>query len=77
MRMAWEPGRENLEIQCDDNAQIYPSIGFRGIKIFFPNRWEQNGHFDKPPMTVDEIFGVKNAPGARRIASKPNVVIIA
>jgi hypothetical protein len=59
------------------DTQMYPSIGFRGIKIFFPNRWEQNGHFDKPPMTVDEIFGLRNAPGARRMASKPNVVIIA
>ncbi len=59
------------------DTQMYPAVGFRGIKIFFPNRWEQNGHFDKPPMTVDEIFGVTNAPGARRMASKPNVVIIA
>lgn len=59
------------------DTQTYPSVGFRGIKIFFPNRWEQNGHFDKPPMSVDEIFGVKNAPGARRMATKPDVVIIA
>jgi hypothetical protein len=59
------------------DTQMYPSVGFRGIKIFFPNRWEQNGHFDKPPMTVDEIFGIKNAPGARRMVSKPNVIIIA
>ena len=59
------------------DAQTYPCVGFRGIKIFFPNRWERNGHFDTPPMSVDEIFGATKAPGARRMTSKPNVVIIA
>jgi hypothetical protein len=59
-----------------DNEE-YPCIRFRGIKIFFPNRWERRGHFDKPPMTVDEIFGPKPPAGAPRVANKPNVVIIA
>lgn len=59
------------------DTQEYPCIRFRGIKIFFPNRWERRGHFDKPPMTIDEIFGPKPPAGAPRVANKPNVVIIA
>jgi hypothetical protein len=59
------------------DSQFYPCIQFRGIKIFFPNRWEVRRHYDTPPMTVDQIFGVKQAPGGRHMASKPNVLIIA
>ncbi|HTX37131.1 MAG TPA: hypothetical protein VME43_19010 [Bryobacteraceae bacterium] len=59
------------------NSRAYPFIRFRAIKIFFPNPWEKRGHFDKPPMTVDEIFGLRAVPGGLRIAAKPNVVIIA
>ena len=59
------------------NSSVYPFIHFRGIKIFFPNRWERRGHFDKPPMNVDEIFGLRPVPGGLRISTKPNVVIIA
>lgn len=59
------------------DSRLYPFIHFRGIKIFFPNPWERRGHFDKPPMTVDEIFGIQPVPGGLRMAAKPNVVIIA
>ncbi|HUO32319.1 MAG TPA: hypothetical protein VMU80_24095 [Bryobacteraceae bacterium] len=59
------------------DSHAYPFIHFRGIKVFFPNPWEKRGHFDKPPMTVDEIFGVKPVPGGIRMATQPNVVIIA
>ena len=59
------------------DSRIYPFIHFRGIKIFFPNRWEHRGHFDKPPMNVDEIFGITPVPGGLRIVDKPNVIIIA
>jgi hypothetical protein len=62
----------NLMTDCN----VYPFIQFRGIKIFFPNKWEHRRHFDTPPMTVDEIFGTKPVPGGLRIATKPNVVII-
>jgi hypothetical protein len=63
----------NLMTDCD----VYPFVRFRGIKIFFPNKWERRRHFDTPPMTVDEMFGVKPVPGGVRPATKPNVVIIA
>jgi len=59
------------------NRQVYPFICFRGIKIFFPNHWERRAHFDKPPMTVDELFGLRPVPGGQHIATKPNIVIIA
>ena len=59
------------------DARVYPFIRFRGIKIFFPNPWEVNDHYDTPPMTVDQIFGLTTVPGGLRMATKPNVVIIA
>jgi hypothetical protein len=59
------------------DAQVYPFIRFRGIKIFFPNPWDEGGHCDTPPMTVDQIFGLESVPGNIRMATKPNVVIIA
>ncbi len=71
------PAMKILKYNRMTDTQEYPSIHFRGIKIFFPNRWERHGHFDKPPMTVDQIFGTKPAAGAARMASKPDVVTIA
>ncbi len=59
------------------DSTVYPFIHFRGIKIFFPNKWEHAGHFDKPPMTLEEIFGLKKVPGGMRMQTKPNVIIIA
>ncbi len=59
------------------DSKIYPFIRFRGIKVFFPNQWEKKGHFDKPPMDLEEIFGLKKVPGSGKIKVKPDVVIIA
>jgi len=59
------------------NSETYPFIHFRGIKIFYRDPGETHGHFDKPPMTVDEIFGIVGVPGRKRMATKPDVVIIA
>jgi hypothetical protein len=59
------------------DSKIYPFIRFRGIKVFFPNRWEKHGHFDKPPMNLDQIFGVKKVRGGAIMQNKPDVVIIA
>jgi hypothetical protein len=59
------------------DAKVYPFIKFRGIKVFFPNRWEKHGHFDKPPMNLDEIFGLKKVRGGAIIQTKPDVIIIA
>ncbi len=59
------------------DSYVYPFIKFRAIKIFFPNRWEKFGHFDKPPMDLDEIFGLKPVKGGVRMGEKPDVVIIA
>ena len=59
------------------DANVYPFLKFRGIKIFFPNRWEKHGHFDKPPMNLDEIFGLKKVKGGAKMETKPDVIIIA
>ncbi len=60
------------------DAAVYPFTRFRGIKIFFPNRWEKHGHFDTPPMELDQIFGLEPARGGKvRMENKPDVVIIA
>ncbi len=59
------------------DSRVYSFIRFRGIKIFFPNRWEKAGHYDKPPMSLEEIFGLKKVPGRRKMQTKPNVIIIA
>ena len=59
------------------DAKVYPFIKFRGIKIFFPNRWEKHGHYDKPPLSLDQIFGLKKARGGPLMQYKPDVVIIA
>jgi hypothetical protein len=59
------------------DGRTYPCVRFRGIKIFYRDPGEVRGHFDKPPMTVDEIFGITGVPGRRRMATKPDVVIIA
>jgi hypothetical protein len=56
---------------------IYPFIQFQGIKVFFNNKWEHHGHYDKPPLTVDEIFGQQKLPGGLRMKAKPDIVIIA
>lgn len=62
-------------LMTDDKT--YPAVHFRGIKVFFPNQWEHAGHFDTPPMTVDQVFGLAPVPGGLRMASQPNVLIIA
>jgi hypothetical protein len=59
------------------DAKTYPFLRFRGIKIFFPNRWEKNDHFDKPPMNLDQIFGLKPVKGGVKMQTKPDVIIIA
>jgi hypothetical protein len=59
------------------NSRGFPFLRFRGIKVFFPNQWEHYGHFDKPPMTLDQIFGLVAVPGGLRMDAQPNVIIIA
>lgn len=59
------------------DKKTYPFLRFGGLKVFFPNEWERTGHFDKPPMSVDEIFGLAPVPGGIRMATKPSVLIIA
>jgi hypothetical protein len=59
------------------DEKAYPSVQYRGIKIFYRDPGEVRGHFDKPPMTVDQIFGVTGVPGGWRVEAKPDVVIIA
>lgn len=59
------------------DAKVYPFIKFRGIKVFFRNRWEKHGHYDKPPLGMNEIFGLKKVKGGARMQTKPDVIIIA
>jgi hypothetical protein len=59
------------------DAKVYPFIKFRGIKVFYPNRWEKHGHFDKPPLDLDQIFGLKPIKEGAKIRAKPDVLIIA
>lgn len=59
------------------NRATYPFLQFGGIKVFFPNQWEKAGHFDKPPMSVDQIFGLAPVPGGLRLVTKPDVLIVA
>jgi len=59
------------------DSKTYPFIKFRGIKVFFRNRWEKHGHYDKPPLNLDEIFGLKKVRGGAIIRTKPDVLIIA
>ncbi len=59
------------------DATAYPFIKYRGIKVFFPNRWEKHNHFDKPPMNLDQIFGLEPVMGGPRMRKQPDVLIIA
>jgi hypothetical protein len=59
------------------DAKVYPFLRFRGIKIFFRNKWEKHGHYDKPPMGLDELFGLKKVKGGAKVQVKPDVIIIA
>ncbi len=59
------------------DTKVYPFISYRGIKVFYPNQWEKAGHFDKPPMTMDQVFGIEPVVGRLKMAAKPSVLIIA
>ena len=59
------------------DPRVYPVLEYRAIKVFYPNQWEKAGHYDKPPMTIEQLFGVVPAFGRLRAIAKPNVVIIA
>jgi len=59
------------------DSTAYPFIDYRGIKIFLPNPYEQAGHYDKPPLTFRQVFGLDPTPGKARMSVPPDVVIIA
>lgn len=59
------------------DSKVYPIIKYRGIKVFFPNKWESRGHYDKPPMNLDQIFGLEPAKDGPKMNAKPDVLIIA
>ena len=59
------------------DTKVYPFIKYRGIKVFFPNPWEKYDHFDKPPLSLDQIFGHEPVIGGPRMRAKPDVIIIA
>jgi hypothetical protein len=55
----------------------YPFLQYRGMKIFYPNRWEKHGHFDTPPMTMDQVMGTTPASPSFTVLLKPDVITIA
>jgi hypothetical protein len=59
------------------DGTVYPFLKFRGIKLFYPNRWEKAGHFDKPPLRVPQVFGNEPVTKKLKILEKPDLVIIA
>ncbi len=59
------------------DPKAYPFLEYRGIKVFYPNQWEKAGHFDKPPLTMEQLFGIEPVLGRLRAASPPDVIIIA
>jgi hypothetical protein len=59
------------------DASVYPFIKFRGIKIFFRNRWEKHRHYDTPPLNLDHLFGLKPVKGGAQMQTQPDVIIIA
>ncbi len=59
------------------SSRIYPFIRFRGIKVFYRDPGETHGHYDRPPMTIEEVFGIRPIPNGLRMATKPDVLIIA
>jgi hypothetical protein len=61
------------------DSKVYPFIKYRGIKIFYPNKWEKAGHFDKPPLTIPQLFGSEgiDKKSKLKVEVKPDLVIIA
>jgi hypothetical protein len=72
-----EPTVKVIKYHKMTDPSVYPFIKFRGIKVFFPNPWEKYEHYDKPPMDLDQIFGLKPVKGGVRMETKPDVIIIA
>jgi hypothetical protein len=58
------------------DSKIYPFIKYRGIKVFFPNQWEKHGHYDKPPLNLDQIFGFEPVKDGHKMRAKPDLLII-
>jgi hypothetical protein len=58
------------------DSKIYPFIKYRGIKVFFPNQWEKHGHYDKPPLNLDQIFGFEPVKDGPKMRAKPDLLII-
>jgi len=56
-------------------------VTWRGLKLFYPNPYEQAGHFDDPVLGWREVFGwlPVSVPGGPRYFFRPppDVIIIA
>ncbi len=72
-----EPAEKIRRYNLMTNRETYPAVHFTGLKVFFPNQWEKAGHFDKPPLTIEQIFGLTPVPNAPKMLVKPNVLIVA
>ncbi|GAC1628062.1 MAG: hypothetical protein NVS4B2_08750 [Chloroflexota bacterium] len=62
-------------------ARHAPRIRWRGIKLFYPNPYEQAGHADDPIMTWPQVFGhapALDVDGIRYwVSPAPQVVVVA
>jgi hypothetical protein len=59
------------------DREVYPFIRWRGIKVFYPNPYEQAGHYDQPPLTPAQLMGQEETDDGHRIQHPPDVIIIA
>jgi hypothetical protein len=71
------PAVKTKKYNAVTDANRYPFIRYRGIKVFYPNRWEKHGHFDRPPMTIDQIMGQAPASDSFTVEHSPDVIIVA
>jgi hypothetical protein len=55
-------------------------VRWRGLKLFYPNPYEQAGHYDSPLMTWQQVFGHASGTdpyGHWFVRPAPNIVVIA
>lgn len=57
------------------DPKVYPFIHYRGIKLFPKSPYEQAWHFDKPVLTMRQVWGLDPVDGIK-VEYPPNLVII-
>jgi len=70
------PDSKVLKYNKMTDSKVYPFIQLRGIKLFPPNPYEHAGHYDKPILTMRQVFGMDPTAGQQRAQTPPNLIII-